>query len=98
LNSRLTKGTVAVGKIDYPPAAGFKEKPYGRLIYAKAVLCEDCPEWLLTYAASSEVFPHDPTSDQWFNEAQFAAYTTLGSIMGKHAVDCAKALKASGVI
>ncbi len=98
LNSRLTKGTVAVGRIDYPPAAGFKEKHCGRLIYAKAVLSEDCPEWLLTYAASSEVFPHDPTSDQWFNEAQFAAYTTLGRIMGEHALDCAKALKASGAI
>jgi hypothetical protein len=98
LNSRLTKGTVAVGRINYPPAAGFKEKLSGRLIYAKAVLSEHCPEWLLTYAASSEVFPHDPTSDQWFNEAQFAAYTTLGRIMGKHAVDCAKALKANGVI
>jgi hypothetical protein len=98
LNSRLTKGTVAVGTIEYPPAAGFKEKPYGRLIYAKAVLSEDCPEWLKTYAATSEVFPHDPTSDQWFNEAQFAAYTTLGRIMGEHALACAKALKDDGAI
>ena len=23
-------------------------------------------------------FPNDKTSDQWFNEAQFAAYTELG--------------------
>jgi hypothetical protein len=38
------------------------------------------------------VFPHDSTSDQWFNEAQFGAYTALGQIMGKHAVDCAEFL------
>jgi hypothetical protein len=79
-------------------AAGLNEKPYGVLIFAKAVLWEGCPEWLLTYAASSAVFPHDPTSDQWFNEGQFAAYTALGRIMGRHAVECAKALKATGLI
>jgi hypothetical protein len=97
LNGRLTKGTVAVGKITYPQAAGLR-KSDGVLILAKAVLWEGCPEWLLTYAASSDVFPHDPTSDQWFNEAQFAAYTTLGRIMGKHAVECAEALKRTKLI
>ncbi len=100
LNSRLTKGTVAFGSVTYPLAAGLTEpqKPYGVLIFAKAVLWEGCPEWLLTYAASSEAFPHDPTSDQWFNEAQFAAYTALGRIMGKHAVDCAETLERAGSI
>jgi hypothetical protein len=100
LNGRLTKGTATFGKIKYPLAAGLTEpqNPRGVLIFAKAVLWEGCPEWLLTYAASSDVFPHDPTSDQWFNEAQFAAYTSLGTIMGKHAVECAKALERSGVI
>lgn len=100
LNSRVTKGTVAFGRITYPPAAGLTgfQKPRGILIFAKAVLWEDCPEWLLTYAASSTLFPHDPTSDQWFNEAQFAAYTTLGTIMGRHAVECANTLQRSGLI
>ncbi len=97
LNDRLTKGTVTFGTITYPLAAGLPERS-GVLIFAKAVLWDGCPEWLLTYAASSEVFPHDPTSDQWFNEAQFAAYTSLGTIMGKHAVECAKSLQRSGVI
>jgi hypothetical protein len=100
LNGRLTKGTATFGRIKYPLAAGLTEpqNPRGILIFAKAVLWEGCPEWLLTYAASSDVFPHDSTSDQWFNEAQFAAYTSLGTIMGKHAVECAKALERSGVI
>ena len=100
LNDRITKGTVTFGRIKYPLAAGLTEPQNARgvLIFAKAVLWEGCPDWLLTYAAQSDVFPHDPTSDQWFNEAQFAAYTSLGTIMGKHAVECAKALERSGVI
>jgi hypothetical protein len=100
LNGRLTKGTVAFARIKYPLAAGLtaQQKASGVLIFAKAVLCEDCPEWLLTYAGSSDVFPHDSTSDQWFNEAQFGGYTALGRIMGKHAVDCAESLKRDRVI
>jgi hypothetical protein len=47
-----------------------------------------CPYWLLTYAASNEIFPHDPTSDQWFSEAQFAAYTALGRVIANEAVKC----------
>jgi hypothetical protein len=97
LNSRLTKGTVVAGRITYPRAAGLAN-PDGLLIVAKAVLWQGCPEWLLTYAASSEAFPHDPTSDQWFNEGQFAAYTALGRIMGEHAMECAEAMKRAGLI
>ncbi len=35
---------------------------------------------MLTYGAgkSGESFPNEKTSDQWFNEAQFAAYTEVG--------------------
>jgi hypothetical protein len=91
LNSRLTKGTVVAGTITYPRVAGLEERE-GLLIFAKAVVWEGCPEWLLTYAASNSVFPHDPTSDQWFNEGQFAAYTALGRLMGEQAVHCARAL------
>lgn len=86
LNSRITRGAVVEGIITYPAAAGLKEN-VGTLVFVKAVLSQDCPYWLLTYAASSEIFPHDPTSDQWFNEAQFAAYTELGRVIAKEAVE-----------
>ncbi|WP_297775776.1 hypothetical protein, partial [Mycobacterium sp.] len=80
--------------ITYPAASGLPEDDRdGVLIFAKSVLCRDCPEWLLTYAASNDAFPHDPTSDQWFNEGQFAAYTELGRIMGEQAADCVRKLK-----
>lgn len=82
LNARITKGAVARGKITYPEAAGIgdEEARTGWLIIAKAVLWHELPDWVLTYAAEKggAEFPHDNTSDQWFSEGQFAAYTELG--------------------
>jgi hypothetical protein len=102
LNSRLAQRTVAVGLITYPSAApDLRDGPHerqGLLIFAKAVLCKEFPQWLLTYAASSDVFPHDPTSDQWFNEGQFAAYTQLGRIMGQQVRECVEDLKKDGTL
>jgi hypothetical protein len=87
LNSRITRGVVARGTIEYPPAAGMPEHHQtGTLLFAKAVLWDRSPEWLLTYAASSDLFPHDCTADQWFDEAQFAAYPELGRIIGDQIV------------
>ncbi|OBI44091.1 hypothetical protein A5706_04485 [Mycobacterium sp. E796] len=100
LNGRLAKRTVAIGLITYPAASGLTEgeERRGVLIFAKAVLCRDFPEWLLTYAAENGVFPHDPTSDQWFNEGQFAAYTEMGRIMGRQALKCVEFLTKVGKI
>jgi hypothetical protein len=94
LNPRITEQAVLVADITYPEAAGLEpERRHGVLIVAKAVLWRDCPPWLLTYAAAKDnaIFPHDPTSDQWFNEAQFSAYTELGRLIGKSAVDAGAA-------
>jgi hypothetical protein len=90
LKTRLSRGTVVSGMIKYPPCAGYTST-HGTLIFAKAVLTQQCPAWLLAYAASKDglIFPHDPTSDQWFTEAQFAAYTELGRIMADEVLKCA---------
>jgi hypothetical protein len=82
LNGRLAADAVARATIKYPEASGLGDENArtGCLIVAKAVLWHDLPDWVLTYAAGSEgqPFPHDNTFDQWFNEAQFAAYTEVG--------------------
>jgi hypothetical protein len=82
LNARITKCAVARGRITYPAASGIEteEARTGWLIIAKAVLWRDLPDWVLTYAAQhgGAEFPHDNTSDQWFSEGQFAAYTEVG--------------------
>jgi hypothetical protein len=88
LNPRITKGTVICGRILYPAASGLPEdRREGLLILAKAVVWEGCPDWLLTYAGNSAIFPHDSTSDQWFTEGQFAAYTELGRILGHSVIE-----------
>jgi len=80
LNDRLTSGAVIRGKIKYPAAADLGADDTGLLVVAKAVLWQDLPGWVLTYGAGNGGgdFPHDKTSDQWFSEAQFAAYTEIG--------------------
>ena len=57
------------------------------LVVATAVLWCELPEWALTYGAEkgSHDFPHDKTSDHWFNEAQFAPYTEIGRCIAKKA-------------
>jgi hypothetical protein len=32
----------------------------------------------MNYAQQNPTFPHEPTSDQWFDESQFASYRRLG--------------------
>ena len=80
LNDRLTAGAVMRAKICYPEASGVGKDDTGVLIFAKATLWKELPGWVLTHAASkgNENFPHDGTGNQWFNEAQFAAYIEVG--------------------
>jgi hypothetical protein len=87
LNTRITRGAVIRGTIKYPPAAGLGNFDTGMLVVAKAVLWCELPDWVLTYGAGkgSDDFPHDKTSDQWFNEAQFATYTEIGRCIAKKA-------------
>jgi hypothetical protein len=57
-----------------------KEQPMdGKLIYIKACLTGREPMDVLEYASSHTDFPHEPTTNQFFNEAQFESYRHLGS-------------------
>ncbi|HXO51464.1 MAG TPA: hypothetical protein VN888_10635, partial [Mycobacterium sp.] len=90
LNSRITRGAVVRGEIKYPRAAGLGDDgaSSGWLIVAKAVLWRELPDWVLTFAAekAGAEFPHENTSDQWFTEGQFAAYTELGRRIAASAI------------
>jgi hypothetical protein len=50
----------------------------GVLYFARAALTPDLPLDIETYARKNRQFPHDPTFDQFFDEAQFEAYRQLG--------------------
>ncbi len=65
-------GTIRYSRVD--PGA-----PDGILIYLKPSLSGDEPVDVLEYAAHHEPFPHEPTSDQFFDESQFESYRRLGA-------------------
>jgi len=50
----------------------------GTLLYIKSSLTGDEPADVLSYAAQHPAFPHESTSDQFFDESQFESYRALG--------------------
>lgn len=50
----------------------------GVLIYIKLAVIEGLPTDLYSYKGVNPAFPHQPTSDQFFDEKQFEAYRELG--------------------
>jgi hypothetical protein len=66
-----------VGRILYP------EGEPGTLIYLKPGLYGGEPQDVLNYASENMLFPHEPTSDQWFSESQFESYRRLGQHVGE---------------
>jgi hypothetical protein len=52
----------------------------GKLVYIKPTICgsSPVPYDVYSYSRASEMFPHEPTSDQWFSESQFESYRALG--------------------
>jgi hypothetical protein len=71
-DSGLSRWPAAVGRIIYPDAAA------GKLLYFKPTLACDLPADVFNYAVSNPGFPHQPTRDQDFDEAQFESYRKLG--------------------
>lgn len=71
----------AVGRIRY------REGSDGVLVYIKATLCGNETEDIRSYQAHSKAFPHEPTSQQFFNEGQFEAYRALGYHVADQVLD-----------
>jgi hypothetical protein len=68
----MAQRSCAVGSIDYPDGSR------GTLLYLKPTLTGDEPTDIQHYASAHASFPHEPTSDQFFDEAQFESYRRLG--------------------
>ena len=59
------------------------------LVYIKPTLYDRDPrepEDVRAYAAASLLFPHEPTTDQWFSESQFESYRSLGAHISERTV------------
>ncbi|MBN8628692.1 MAG: patatin-like phospholipase family protein [Planctomycetes bacterium] len=71
-----SKRHVAVGEIRYDVAS--PDVLPGMLIYIKASVTGDEPADVLNYKRQDDLFPHQSTLDQFFNESQFESYRALG--------------------
>jgi hypothetical protein len=71
---------IAVGVIRYPNGGR------GTLYFARATLTPDLPLDVEVYLRKNPRFPHDPTTDQLFDEAQFESYRQLGRRAARNAL------------
>jgi hypothetical protein len=67
---------VAIGTIQYDAVDDGASA--GTIVYIKPSLCGKEPSDVSNYKAQNDDFPHQPTPDQWFDEAQFESYRQLG--------------------
>lgn len=76
----LCRQHIAIGRIIYGGDIGD-----GQLIYVKSSVTANCEgnPFLANYRANNPDFPHQSTSDQFFDEQQFEAYRALGEYVGK---------------
>jgi hypothetical protein len=72
----LSQAHCTVGRIRYDRADGNAD--VGTLIYLKPTLIGCEPVDVRTYAQANLNFPHQSTTDQWFDETQFESYRALG--------------------
>jgi hypothetical protein len=72
-----TNAHAAIGKILYSVVDG-PDAPDGTILYIKATLSGDEPIDVRNFASSDPAFPHDTTANQFFDEARFESYRTLG--------------------
>jgi len=60
----------------------YNDKPPGKLVYVKLAMIEDLLTDVYSYKGMHPEFPHESTSDQFFDEKQFEAYRELGYSVG----------------
>ena len=80
-DSETHKQHFAVGRIVY------EDGQDGILLYIKATVTGDEPDYVLDYERRYPNFPHEATSDQFFSEEQMEAYRALGFHATQHALD-----------
>lgn len=82
----------AVGRIDYG------DGQTGVLCYLKLTLTGDEQPDVLAYHAGAPAFPHESTAEQFFSEAQFEAYRSLGQHIGRRAFGAAAGVTNAGAL
>jgi len=81
-NLESSPNSVALGTIHYP------DNQKGHLVYLKSSINQErLPVNVYNYRKQHPDFPHESTADQYFDDAQFEAYRSLGFHMGQEAVE-----------
>ncbi|HKF44484.1 MAG TPA: hypothetical protein VKG01_15410 [Thermoanaerobaculia bacterium] len=92
--ARRSERHIAAGIVEYP------DGQRGLLLVVKPTLAGDEPSDVLQYATNHPTFPQEPTTDQFFDEAQWESYRSLGEHVGGKLAGVLEALhsvKASSV-
>ncbi|NRP73913.1 hypothetical protein ILFOPFJJ_04831 [Ensifer psoraleae] len=84
----LAKNGFAVGRIRYGDGSA------GILLYLKTTLTADLSHEIFGYRSAHPAFPDEPTSDQFFHEAQFEAYRELGYSLAAKLIEANEAREA----
>lgn len=74
--SQYSRWHHAIGSIRYDRVD--RNAPEGVLVYLKPSLTGEEPSDVQDYATHHKAFPHESTSDQFFDESQFESYRHLG--------------------
>jgi hypothetical protein len=82
-----------VGQIEYPGVASDADQAL--LIYLKPSMTGDEPQDLQEFWATNAAFPHDPTSNQFYDENLVESYRQLGEHVGEQL--CQELARAAGV-
>ena len=82
-------GYWSLGRIKYSAVDRGDADPEtdGLLLYLKPAIYGREPSDVQQYSRTSETFPHEPTSDQFFSESQFESYRALGEYIVRELVD-----------
>jgi hypothetical protein len=78
----LSHSHFAFCRIRYPRDEREGAEYYGYLLYLKLSLTGNEGEFLRRYKLDEPAFPHTSTANQFFSEAQFEAYRSLGEHVG----------------
>jgi hypothetical protein len=79
-----TVGRVKYSAIDDGPDKALVD---GVIVYIKPAIYFTEPRDVQQYAESSETFPHESTSDQFFSESQFESYRALGEYIVRRMIE-----------
>jgi hypothetical protein len=76
--ARVSRAHAALARIEY-----LDNGDASWLVYVKATLMGDEPEDVTEYHRAHFEFPQEPTTDQFFDEAQWESYRRLGQHVGR---------------